>query len=360
MQFTIFKETHEELKAKMVDFAGFYMPVEYSGVIDEHITVREKAGLFDVSHMGSIWVKGQGALELLQYTTSNDVSALQPGSAHYTCFPNGKGGIVDDLLIYCYDEQKFLLVVNASNIQKDWEWINSQNRFGAILENSSANISQLALQGPLAQQIAQKLCDYPLENLGSFHFITTEFAQCQNVIISTTGYTGAGGYEIYFYNTDGLKIWKAIMEAGSEFGIKPIGLGARDTLRLEMGYCLYGNDIDDTTSPIEANLNWIVKFGKDFIDKEIHQTQVKEGVKRKLTGLKMIDRGVPRHGYEVYDLDKNLIGIVTSGGFSPCMKIGIAMAYINPKFNQAGQILFIKIRENFCKVEVCKFPFYKK
>jgi len=298
---TPFYNIHEKLKARIVEFAGFEMPVEYSGIKDEHLTVRHGAGVFDVSHMGELWIKGPHALSLIQKVTSNNASVLHPGQAQYSCFPNGKGGIVDDLLVYYFEPEKYMLVVNSSNIEKDYNWIVSQNSFGAEIENSSDKISLLAIQGPKAINVLQKLTEVNLSEIQYYHFKVGRFAGIDNVIISATGYTGAGGFEIYFYNEHAEHIWNALFEAGKDENIKPVGLGARDTLRLEMGYCLYGNDIDETTSPIEAGLGWITKFkpGKDFIDKDFLLKQKNEGVSVKLCGFEMIDRGITRHHYQI-------------------------------------------------------------
>jgi aminomethyltransferase len=335
------------------------MPLEYTGITDEHMSVRQTAGIFDVSHMGEIWVKGPKALQFIQWVTSNDASKLYPGKVQYSCFPNGKGGIVDDLLVYKFDDQKYLLVVNASNIEKDWNWLNTQNKIGAILENSSDNISQLAIQGSKSVEILQHLTSINLSHMNYYSFTTGEIAGIKDVIISATGYTGAGGFELYFYNKDAVKIWNTIFDSGKTFGLKPIGLGARDTLRLEMGYCLYGNDIDDTTSPLEAGLNWITKFEnyKDFIDKSFLERQLKSGVIRKLVGFKMIDRCIPRHDYEIKDDKGNKIGKVTSGTMSPIIKQGIGMGYVQTEFSKPGNIIFINIREKLLKAEIVKPPF---
>lgn len=359
MKKTIFNEKHRAFGAKMVPFAGFDMPVEYVGVNAEHLCVRQNVGVFDVSHMGEFWVKGANALDFLQWVTSNDVSKLVSGKIQYSCFPNGKGGIVDDLLVYKYDDQKYMLVVNAANIEKDWNWINSQNKFGVELENSSNSISQLAIQGPKAEQVLQRLTAVDLSSIPYYSFKVGNFAGCENVIISNTGYTGAGGFEIYFHNNDGEKIWNAIYEAGKTEDIQPIGLGARDTLRLEKGYSLYGNDIDDTTSPIEAGLGWITKFAdyKEFIDKQFLLDQKNKGVSRKMSGIKMIDRGIPRHGYEVCDVNGIKIGIVTSGTMSPVLKEGIGMAYLASEYAAVGTHVYVKIREKLIKAEVVKMPF---
>ncbi|MDP4208926.1 MAG: glycine cleavage system aminomethyltransferase GcvT [Bacteroidota bacterium] len=362
MKRTVFYDVHKALGARIVPFAGFEMPVEYSGVTDEHLTVREGVGVFDVSHMGEFWVKGPNALDLIQKVTTNDVSKLKVGKAQYSCFPNGKGGIVDDLLVYKYEEEKYMLVVNASNIDKDWEWINSQNTVDAELENASDNISQLAIQGPLAIDVLQKLTKVDLSRIPYYEFTTGTFAGVENVIISATGYTGAGGFELYFYNNNGQKIWDAIFEAGKELGIKPIGLAARDTLRLEMGFCLYGNDIDDTTSPIEAGLGWITKFvdGKDFIDREILYKQFSKGVERKLVGFELVDKGIPRHGYTIVDGKGAEIGVVTSGTMSPCLKKGIGMGYVKYEYSAIDTEIFISIRNKNIKAKIVKFPFYSK
>ncbi len=356
---TVFNQIHKDAGGKMVEFAGFEMPVEFSGIKDEHMTVREGVGVFDVSHMGEFWVKGPDAAALVQYVTTNDISVLVPGQAQYSCLPNGKGGIVDDLLVYYYEPEKYMLVVNAANIEKDWNWLVSQNKFGAELENASDRISQLAVQGPKAAGVLQKLTDTDLNAIRYYSFVTGTFAGIENVIISATGYTGAGGFELYFYNEDAEQIYQAIFEAGAHAGIKPVGLGARDTLRLEMGYCLYGNDIDDTTSPIEAGLGWITKFNdnNDFIDKELLMVQKSEGVSRKLRGFGMIDRGIPRHGYEITDESGNVIGHVTSGTQSPVLNKGIGMGYVDKAYSAFGTEIFIKVRNKLLKAEIVKIPF---
>lgn len=361
MKKTALSHIHEAMGGKMVPFAGFYMPVQFSGINDEHETVRTKLGLFDVSHMGEIWVKGPNALEFVQFVTSNDASKLHDGKVQYSCFPNGKGGIVDDLLVYRINEETYLLVVNASNIEKDWAWLLSQNKIGAILYNASDEISQLAVQGPLALKAMQKLTETPIIDMEYYTFKKLDFAGVKDVIFSTTGYTGSGGCEIYFENKDAEKIFHAVMEAGAEFGIKPIGLAARDTLRLEMGFCLYGNDIDDSTSPIEAGLGWITKFTdtKDFINKDIFLKQKKEGTTRKLVGFELIDKGIPRHGYEVVNENGEKIGVVTSGTMGPSVKKGIGMAYVHTAFATEGSEIYILIRDKALKAVVVKFPFYK-
>lgn len=361
MKTTPFTEKHISLGAKMHEFAGYNMPIEYSGIIDEHNTVCQGVGVFDVSHMGEFWVKGPQALAFLQQVTSNDVSALEPGRAQYSCFPNEEGGIVDDLLVYQYEAEKYLLVVNASNIEKDWNWCVSHNTVGAELENSSDRTAQLAIQGPLAIKVLQKLTPIDLSTIPYYHFTHGEFAGEKDVIISNTGYTGAGGFEVYFYPEAAMKIWDAIFEAGAEYGIKPIGLGARDTLRLEMGFCLYGNDLDDHTSPIEAGLGWITKFveGKNFTNRAALEQQKKEGVARKLVGFEMIDRGIPRHGYNLLDAEGTVIGHVTSGTMSPTRKIGIGMGYVQKEFSKVGTEIYLDNRGRKLKAVVVKPPFRK-
>ena len=361
MKTTPFTETHIALGAKMHEFAGYNMPIEYSGIIDEHMTVCNGVGVFDVSHMGEFWVKGPNALEFLQQVTSNNVAILPIGKAQYTCFPNEEGGIVDDLLVYHYEEEKYLLVVNAANIEKDWNWCVSHNTVGAELENSSDRMAQLAIQGPKATEVLQRLTSVNLSEIPYYAFATGEFAGCSNVIISNTGYTGAGGFELYFYPEDGKKIWDAIFEAGAPEGIKPIGLGARDTLRLEMGFCLYGNDLSDTTSPLEAGLGWITKFveGKNFTARAILEKQKAEGVTRKLVAFEMIDRGIPRHGYKLVNAEGEEIGEVTSGTMSPTRKIGIGMAYVAKAYTAIDTEIFIDVRGRKLKVKVVKAPFRK-
>ncbi len=350
----------------MVEFAGFYMPIQYEGVVAEHKTVRNGVGVFDVSHMGEVWVKGPKALDFVQWVTSNDASKLTDGKVQYSCLPNGKGGIVDDLLVYRFDDETYLLVINAANIEKDWNWFVKQGeKFGLTpgkeLYNASDEISQLAVQGPLALKAMQKLTDEPVEDMTYYTFKKLTFAGVEGVIFSTTGYTGSGGCEIYMSNDDAPKIWKAVFEAGNEFGIKPIGLGARDTLRLESGFCLYGNDIDDTTSPIEAGLGWITKFteDKDFIDKDYLLKQKEEGVSRRLRGFEMIDRGIPRQHYEICDAEGNVIGEVTSGTMSPMLNTGIGMGYVKTGFTKFDTEIFIKVRKKLLKAKIVKLPFYK-
>ena len=351
----------------MVPFAGYNMPVEYTGINEEHITVREGVGVFDVSHMGEFWVSGPSALQFLQYVTSNDVSALWDGKVQYTCFPNGKGGIVDDLLVYRLSQDKYLLVVNAANIEKDWKWcVENSAKFGIVpgkdLINASDDIGLLAVQGPLAMKAMQKLTKAPVTDMDYYTFRIIEFAGIKEVIFSTTGYTGAGGCEIYVRNEEGAKLWKAVFEAGKEFNIRPVGLGARDTLRLEMGYCLYGNDINDSTSPIEAGLGWITKFtdNKDFVDKGFLLKQKEEGVSRRLKGFVMIDRGIPRQHYEIVDANGIKIGEVTSGTMSPMMKQGIGMAYLSKGYWKPDTEIFIRIRNKDLKAKVVNLPIYEK
>ncbi len=359
MKTTAFNEIHKALNARMVKFAGYEMPIEYSGIRDEHMTVRESVGVFDVSHMGEFWIKGPNALNLVKKLTSNDPTILNPGHAQYTCLPNGKGGIVDDLLVYCYEPEKYMLVVNAANIEKDWNWIKSQNDVGAELENSSDNISQLAIQGPKATETLQKLTDINLSEIKFYTFVTGKMAGIEDIIISATGYTGAGGFELYFSNDQAEKMWKAIFKAGEEFGIKPIGLAARDTLRLEMGYCLYGNDIDDTTSPIEAGLGWITKFnnGRQFIDRDFLIMQKNEGVTRRLRGFVLLERGIPRNGYELLNSEGSVIGNVTSGTMSPVLNKGIGLGYVAKEYAAVGTQIFVKIRNKSLPAEIVKIPF---
>lgn len=358
---TFLYNTHEKLGAKIIPFAGYLMPVEYSGIINEHLCVRKHAGIFDVSHMGEFWVKGPNALNFLQKITTNDVESIGIGKVQYNCLPNGMGGIIDDLLIYKYDSEKYMLVVNASNMAKDWKWLNDNNSDNAILENASDDMGEIAVQGPKSIDILQKLTTINLSQMPYFSFQTGTFAGIDHVIISRTGYTGEKGFEIYFYCEHSETIWNKIMDAGKEHNLQPIGLGARDTLRLEAGLCLYGNDIDDTTSPIEANLGWITKFkeGKNFIDRDFLASQNENGTKRKLVGFEMIDRGIPRHGYEIEDAQGNIIGLVTSGTMSPFLNKGIGMAYIKSKFTLPGSTIYIKIRNKTLKAQVIKLPFYK-
>ena len=361
MKTTPFTGKHIALGAKMHEFAGYNMPIEYSGIIDEHLTVCQGVGVFDVSHMGEFWVKGPHALDFIQRVTSNNAAVLTPGKVQYTCFPNETGGIVDDLLVYDYGQEKYLLVVNAANIEKDWNWCVSHNTVGAELENASDRMGQLAVQGPKALPTLQKLTSLDLSEIPYYHFRVGDFAGVPQVIISNTGYTGAGGFELYFYPEDADRIWNAIFEAGAEFGIKPVGLGARDTLRLEMGFCLYGNDIDDTTSPIEAGLGWITKFveGKEFTNRAALEKQKAEGVSRKLVGFEMKDRGIPRHGYKLVDAEGTEIGHVTSGTMSPIRKIGIGLGYVKTAFSKPGTEIYLDNRGRKLKAQVVKPPFRK-
>lgn len=344
----------------MVPFAGFNMPVRYSSDIEEHMAVRNSVGVFDVSHMGEFTVKGPKALDLIQRVTSNDAAKLINGQAQYSCLPNDTGGIVDDLIVYKIKDEDYLLVVNAGNIDKDWNWIGRHNTYGADLKNISDDICLFAIQGPKAVSTLQKLTTTNLSTVNYYHFTVGEFAGIPDVIMSNTGYTGAGGFEIYIHKNHAEKAWNAIFEAGKEFTIKPIGLGARDTLRLEMGFCLYGNDIDDTTSPLEAGLGWITKFTKDFINSSAIKKQKEEGVKRKLVGFKMIDRGIPRHDYLIKDAAGNTLGKVTSGTMSPVLGIGIGLGYVTTNLSLPGSEIFIDIRGRLLKAEVTKLPFIGK
>ncbi len=357
---TALSQKHISLGAKMVEFAGYNMPVSYSGLNDEHACVRSAMGVFDVSHMGEFILKGENALDLIQRVTSNDAAVLTDGKIQYSCLPNDKGGIVDDLLVYRIDEKTYMLVVNASNIEKDWNWIAKHNTKGVDMKNISDQTSLLAVQGPKAILALQKLTDINLSEIPYYTFKKGKFNGIDNVVVSNTGYTGAGGFELYFENEVADKMWNAIFEAGKEFGIKPIGLGARDTLRLEMGFCLYGNDIDDSTSPIEAGLGWITKFTKEFTSKATFLEQKEKGVSRKLVGIEMIDRGIPRHDYEVVDAAGNTIGKVTSGTQSPSLNKAIGMAYVKTEFAKADTEIFVKIRDKAIKAKVVKIPFYKQ
>lgn len=351
----------------MAPFAGYMMPIEFAGINEEHAAVRNSAGVFDVSHMGEIWVKGPKAEAFLQRVTTNNVAALYDGKVQYSCFPNGRGGIVDDLLVYRIDSVTYLLVVNASNIQKDWDFLCEQAavdglEIGKELYNASDEIAQLAIQGPKAMDIVQKLCDEPVKDMEYYTFKKVNIAGIKDAILSITGYTGSGGCEIYIANEDADKLWKAVFEAGEEYGVKSIGLGARDTLRLEMGYCLYGNDIDETTSPIEAGLGWITKFteGKNFIDREKMEQLKASGPTRKLVGFTMVERGIPRHGYAITDAQGTEIGQVTSGTMSPSLKEGIGMGYVKIPFSKPGEEIFIEIRGKKIKAKVSSLPFYKE
>ncbi len=348
---------HIQLGAKMVPFAGYNMPVRYSSDLEEHHTVRQGVGVFDVSHMGEFKIEGPAALDLIQRVTSNDASKLVDGQAQYSCLPNDTGGIVDDLLVYRIKEHDYLLVVNASNIEKDWNWISKYNTHGAIMKNISDDLCLFAVQGPKAVPVLQKLTQVQLHEIKYYHFAVGEFAGEQEVIISNTGYTGAGGFEIYVNKAKAEKVWKALFEAGAPEGIKPIGLGARDTLRLEMGFCLYGNDIDDTTSPLEGGLGWITKFTKSFTNAEALKKQKEAGVTRKLVGFKMIDKGFPRHDYALKNAAGEVIGKVTSGTISPVLGIGIGMGYVTSAHAQPGSEIFVDVRGKSLKAEVSKVPF---
>ncbi len=362
MKKTPFTEIHYRLGAKMHEFAGYDMPIEYSGIIDEHNTVIDRVGVFDVSHMGEFWVKGPNAQSFVQKVTSNDISQMPVGKVQYTCFPNEKGGIIDDLLVYHYEPEKYLLVVNAANVEKDWNWCVKNNTEGAELENASDRMAQLAIQGPRALDTLQKLTDIDLIKIPYYTFVTGKMAGVDHVIISNTGYTGAGGFELYFYPEYAGNIWDAIFEAGAEFGIKPIGLGARDTLRLEAGFPLYGNELNDTTSPLEAGLAWITKFteGNNFIARPILEEEKAKGVARKLVGFEMIGKGIARHDYEIVNQEGDIIGIVTSGTIAPSTKKGIGFGYVEPEYATLGTPLFIRIRNKDIEAVVVKPPFRKK
>ena len=360
MKNTPFIRKHIELGAKMAEFAGYNMPISYTGINDEHAAVRKNAGVFDVSHMGEFIIKGEHALDLIQRTTSNDASKLKFGQAQYSCLPNETGGIVDDLLVYCLEENKtYMLVVNASNIEKDWNWISQFNTNKAEMHNISDKTALLAIQGPNATKILQPLTALDILNLKYYTFVKGEFAGVQNVLISATGYTGAGGVEIYFEDKDdnAERIWNAIFEVGESSGIKPVGLGARDTLRLEMGYCLYGNDIDDNTSPLEAGLGWITKFSKDFTASPKLEKQKEKGIERKLVGFEMIEKGIPRHGYEIKDFSGMPIGHVTSGTQSPSLGKAIGMGYVTKSFANPDTNIYIKVRDKLLQAKVVRIPF---
>jgi aminomethyltransferase len=359
MKNTALTHKHIELGAKMVPFAGYNMPVQYAGINAEHETVRKGVGVFDVSHMGEFILKGDKALDLIQRVTSNDASKLYDGKVQYSCLPNEDGGIVDDLLVYRMDEKTYMLVVNASNIEKDWDWISKYNTEGVEMKNISDKASLLAVQGPKAAEALQSLTDIDLGSMEYYTFKKGKFAGIDNVLLSATGYTGAGGFEIYVDNEHAEGVWDAIFKAGEPFGIKPIGLGARDTLRLEMGFCLYGNDIDDNTSPLEAGLGWVTKFSKEFTNSVTLQQQKQDGLKNKLVGFEMIDRGIPRHDYQIVDVDGNVIGKVTSGTQSPSLQKAIGMGYVKTEFAKEGTEIFINIRDNKIKAQVVKPPFYK-
>ncbi len=359
MKKTALYNKHVELGAKMVPFAGYQMPVQYSGVNAEHINVRDNVGVFDVSHMGEFIVSGEKALNLIQKISSNDASKLFPGRAQYSYLPNDNGGVVDDLIIYMISEGKYLLVVNASNIEKDWNWINKHNDVGAVLENISDQMSLLAVQGPKAVDLLQELTKIDLNEIKFYHFVQGEIAGIDNVIISATGYTGSGGFELYVNNNVAERLWDEILKAGISFNIEPAGLAARDTLRLEMGYCLYGNDIDDKTSPISAGLGWVTKFTKSFVGDQILKNQKENGVDKKLVAFKLLDRGIPRKDYLIVDENQNEIGIVTSGTMGPSVKLSIGLGYVKSEFSSVGSTIYLSIRNKFIAAEIVKLPFFK-
>ena len=360
MKNTALHHIHESLDAKMLPFAGYNMPITYEGVNAEHESVRTAVGVFDVSHMGEFLLTGEHALALIQKVTSNDASTLTIGRAQYSCLPNNDGGIVDDLLVYKMKEDQYLLVVNASNIEKDWNWISSHNDLGVDMRNVSDDYSLLAIQGPKAVEAMQSLTSIDLSSIAYYHFVVGDFAGFEDVIISATGYTGSGGFEIYCKNSEAETIWNKVFEAGADYGIKPIGLAARDTLRLEMGFCLYGNDINDSTSPIEAGLGWITKFSKSFTNDKALLAQKENGVARKLVAFEMLERAVPRHDYEIVDADGTVIGIVTSGTMAPSLGKGIGMGYVHRAHAAVDSTIYIRIRKNDVPAKVVKLPFYKK
>jgi len=359
MKNTALTHIHESLGAKMVPFAGYNMPVQYEGINIEHETVRNKVGVFDVSHMGEFFLKGENALALIQKITSNDASVLIDGKVQYSCLPNADGGIVDDLLVYRISSEEYLLVVNASNIEKDWNWISQHNDLGVEMTNSSDEFSLLAVQGPLAAKALQSLTEINLAEMKYYTFEIGTFAGMENVIVSATGYTGSGGFELYIKNKDAEQVWNAVFKAGEEFNIKPIGLAARDTLRLEMGFCLYGNDINDTTSPIEAGLGWITKFTKDFVNAEEIKKQKEEGVTKKLVAFELTNKGIPRHGYEIVNENREIIGEVTSGTMSPSLKKGIGLGYVETSYAKRGTEIFIQVRKKALAAVIVRLPFYK-
>ncbi|OSY89385.1 glycine cleavage system protein T [Tenacibaculum holothuriorum] len=359
MKNTALSHIHEALGAKMVPFAGYNMPVQYEGVTIEHETVRKGVGVFDVSHMGEFFLKGEKALDLIQKISSNDASKLVPGKAQYSCMPNAEGGIVDDLIIYMIAENEYMLVVNASNIEKDWNWIKSHNSFGVEMEDRSEDWSLLAIQGPKAAEAMQSLTSVDLSTIKFYTFEITDFAGIPNVVVSATGYTGSGGFEVYVKNEDVEQLWKKVFEAGADWGIKPIGLAARDTLRLEMGYCLYGNDIDDTTSPLEAGLGWITKFTKDFVNAEALKAQKEAGITKKLVAFELTERGIPRKDYDIVNADGDKIGRVTSGTMSPSLGKGIGLGYVPKEVSKVDSEIFIQVRKKQIPAKVVKLPFYK-
>jgi len=359
MKTTALTHIHRDLGAKMVPFAGYDMPVSYEGVNIEHLTVREHLGVFDVSHMGEFFVEGPGAEALIQFITSNDITKIKDGQAQYTCMPNLQNGIVDDLIVYKFNSEKYLMVVNASNIEKDWEWVNAHNTFDAQLTNASDQFSLLAVQGPKAIEAMQSLTEVHLKEIPYYHFRTGKFAGCEDVIISATGYTGSGGFELYIKNADAEQVWKKVLDAGKDFGIKPIGLAARDTLRLEMGFCLYGNDIDDTTSPLEAKLGWITKFDTDFINKDNLLKQKEDGIPRRLVAFELTDKGIPRKDYAILDTEGNEIGHVTSGTQAPSLGKAIGLGYVKTGFHAVDTEVLIQIRKKQVSAKLVKLPFYK-
>lgn len=361
MKSTPFTQIHESLGARMMEFAGYNMPVTYTSIQEEHDAVRNAVGVFDVSHMGEFMVTGPVAFDLVQCITSNDIAKLLPGQAQYNCMPNNQGGIVDDLIVYYMGTDNYLLVVNASNIEKDWNWIKRQNSFGAMMQNISDDTALLAVQGPKAQEVLQKLTEVDLGSIPFYHFTKGMLAGVDDVIISATGYTGSGGFELYFPKEKAATVWARIFEAGEPYGIKPVGLAARDTLRLEMGYCLYGNDIDDTTSPLEAGLGWITKFveGNSFVNREALEQQKANGITKKLVGFEMEERGIPRHDYSIVDDAGNEIGRVTSGTQSPSLKKAIGMGYVPKAFSQPDTQIYVRIRGKNIPARVVKVPFYK-
>jgi aminomethyltransferase len=359
MKTTALTHIHRDLGAKMVPFAGYDMPVSYEGVNIEHQTVREHLGVFDVSHMGEFFVEGPEAEKLIQYVTSNDITKIKDGQAQYTCMPNTENGIVDDLIVYKFNTNKYLMVVNASNIEKDWDWVNAHNSFDAKLTNASDEYSLLAVQGPKAIKAMQSLTAVNLSEIPYYHFTTALFAGAEDVIISATGYTGSGGFELYIKNDNAEQVWNSVLKAGEAFGIKPIGLAARDTLRLEMGFCLYGNDIDDTTSPLEAKLGWITKFDTDFINKDNLLKQKEEGLTRRLIAFELTGKGIPRKDYEILDTEGNAIGHVTSGTQAPSLNKAIGLGYVKTGFHQLGTEVLIQIRKKQVPATLVKLPFYK-
>ncbi len=359
MKNTALTHIHEALNAKIVPFAGYNMPVSYEGINIEHETVRKAVGVFDVSHMGEFFLKGENALALIQKIATNDASKLTPGKAQYSCMPNNDGGIVDDLIIYMIADNEYMLVVNASNIEKDWNWIAAHNDLNVTMTNKSDDWSLLAIQGPKAVEAMQSLTSVDLSTIQFYTFQIADFAGLDNVIISATGYTGSGGFEVYVKNEDAEELWNKVFEAGADFGIKPIGLAARDTLRLEMGYCLYGNDINDTTSPLEAGLGWITKFTKDFVNSDALKAQKENGVTRKLVAFELLERGIPRQDYEIVDADGNAIGVVTSGTMSPSLGKGIGLGYVTKENSKLDTAIFIQVRKKAIPAKVVKLPFYK-